>query len=82
MSQRIAGQAIIEKLLTDRAGVPSRLFLGRVFGADPLSSDNYPWYKGALGEIAVGRVLDRLGPEWKVLHAVPVAPAHPTSITC
>jgi hypothetical protein len=71
-SDRIAGQAVIEKLLADRAGVPPRSFLGRVFGADPLRPENYPWYKGAVGEIAVGRVLERLGPEWVVLHAVPV----------
>jgi hypothetical protein len=63
---------VIEKLLSDREGEPSPSFLGRIFGADPLSPDNHPWYKGALGEIAVGRVLERLGPEWTVLHAVPV----------
>ena len=72
LADRIAGQAVIEKLLSDREGVPPRSFLGRVFGADPLSSDDYPWYKGALGEVAVGRILERLGPEWAVLHAVPV----------
>jgi hypothetical protein len=72
LNERIAGHAVIEKLLADREGLPSRSFLGRVFGADPLSPDNYPWYKGALGEIAVGRVLERLGPEWTALHAVPV----------
>jgi hypothetical protein len=69
---RIAGQAVIEKLLADRAGVPARSFLGRVFGADPLRAEDYPWYKGAVGEVAVGQVLERLGPEWVVLHAVPV----------
>jgi hypothetical protein len=72
LGERIAGQAVIEKLLADREGVPPRSFLGRVFGADPLRPDNYPWYKGAVGEIAVGRLLERLGPEWAVLHAVPV----------
>jgi hypothetical protein len=71
-SDRIAGQAVIEKLLDDRQGLAPRSFLGRVFGADPLRPENYPWYKGAVGEIAVGRVLERLGPEWVVLHAVPV----------
>jgi hypothetical protein len=74
LNDRTAGQAVIEKLLGDREGEPSRSFLGRVFGADPLSPDNYSWYKGALGEI-VGRVLQRLGPEWTVLHAVPVGTA-------
>jgi len=72
MKERVAGHAVIEKLLADREGVPPRSFLGRVFGADPLTPENYPWYKGALGEIGVGRILERLGPEWMVLHAVPV----------
>jgi hypothetical protein len=72
LGDRIAGQAVIEKLLSDRVGAPPRSFLGRIFGADPLNPDEYPWYKGALGEIAVGRLLERLGPEWAVLHAVPV----------
>jgi hypothetical protein len=72
LSERIAGQAVIEKLLSDRAGIPSPSLLGRFFGADPLTQDNHPWYKGALGEIAVGGVLARLGTEWMVLHAVPV----------
>jgi hypothetical protein len=69
---RIAGQAVIEKLLADREGLVPRSFLGRVFGADPLRPENYPWYKGAVGEIKVGRVLEGLGPEWVVLHAIPV----------
>ncbi|WP_284752643.1 nuclease-related domain-containing protein [Arthrobacter sp. efr-133-R2A-120] len=72
LSDRIPGQSVIEKLLADRTGASSRSFLGRIFGADPLTPDNHPWYKGALGEIAVGRILERLGPEWTVLHAVPV----------
>ncbi|WP_427008606.1 nuclease-related domain-containing protein [Pseudarthrobacter sp. H2] len=72
VNERGAGHAVIEKLLADREGLPPRSLLGRVFGADPLTSENYPWYKGALGEIAVGRILERLGPGWMVLHAVPV----------
>jgi hypothetical protein len=43
-----------------------------VFGASPLSPESRPWYKGALGEIAVGRILEQLGPEWLVLHGIPV----------
>ncbi|PYI38890.1 NERD domain-containing protein [Arthrobacter psychrolactophilus] len=46
--------------------------LGRFFGADPLDSISRPWYQGAMGEIEVGKLLARLGPEWTVLHAVPV----------
>ena len=72
VNERVPGHAVMEKLLADRQGMPPRSFMGRVFGADPLTRDNYPWYKGALGEIAVGEILERLGPEWTVLHAVPV----------
>lgn len=43
LDKRIAGHTVIEKLLADREGLPSRSFLGRVFGTDPLSPDNYPW---------------------------------------
>lgn len=72
LNERIPGQAVIEKLLADRQGMPERSFVGRVFGVDPLSPDNHSWYKGALGEVAVGRLLERLGSDWTVLHAVPV----------
>jgi hypothetical protein len=53
-------------------GDPPRSWWRRLGGASPLSADSWPWFRGALGEIAVGRVLGRLGPEWTVLHAVPV----------
>ena len=69
---RIAGHSVIEKLLADRIDLPRRSLIARIFGVDPLTTENYPWYKGALGEIAVGSILERLGPEWTVLHAVPV----------
>lgn len=72
LKQRIAGHSVIEKLLADRDGQCPPSLVGRIFGADPLSPGDHSWYKGALGEIAVGRLLERLGPEWTVLHAVPV----------
>ncbi len=37
-----------------------------------LHDDAWPWYQGALGEMHVGRLLASLGPEWKVLHSVPI----------
>ncbi|WP_457962602.1 NERD domain-containing protein [Arthrobacter sp. D1-29] len=69
---RIPAQAVIEELLDQQGHVPPRTTLQRIFGASPLSPDTWPWYKGALGEIAVGKILERLGREWLVLHAVPV----------
>ena len=49
--------------------------LGKVahfFGCSPLCADARSWYRGALGELEVAAELARLGPEWTVLHAVPV----------
>jgi hypothetical protein len=46
--------------------------MARFFGVTPLHPDARGWYQGALGEIEVARSLSRLGPEWTVLHAVPV----------
>ncbi|MDV8148919.1 nuclease-related domain-containing protein [Arthrobacter sp. B10-11] len=72
LSDRVPGQAVITKLLDVREQDAERSLLGRFFGANPLSADSLPWYRGALGEMAVGRLLAALGPEWTVLHAVPV----------
>ncbi len=72
LSDRVPAQAVIGELLEVRERDAPRTVLGRVLGADPLSPESRPWYKGALGEIAVGRILARLGPAWTVLHAVPV----------
>ncbi len=72
LGERVPGQAVLEELMAVQSRVPRRSWLQRVFGASPLSPESMPWYKGALGEIAVGRILEGLGPEWLVLHAVPV----------
>lgn len=72
LTERFAAQSVIEELLAVQALVPPRSLLRRMFGASPMSEASWPWYRGALGEIAVGRILAGLGPEWLVLHAVPV----------
>ena len=59
-------------LLQAQASVPARSAWQRLVGRSPLTSNARPWYRGALGELAVGRVLAKLGPQWHVLHAVPV----------
>ena len=41
-------------------------------GAAPLTEQGMAWYRGALAEIAVGRMLSKLDPRWVVMHAVPV----------
>ncbi|WP_258802305.1 nuclease-related domain-containing protein [Pseudarthrobacter sp. NS4] len=72
LGDRVPAQAVIEELLAVQSRVRPRTTLQRIFGANPLSSESLSWYKGALGEMAVGGILERLGPEWLVLHAVPV----------
>ena len=72
LTERFAAQSVIEELLAVQGLVPQRSRLRRIFGASPLSEASWPWYKGALGEMTVGRILAGLGPEWLVLHAVPV----------
>ena len=44
--------------------------LARLFGQDPILPDARAWYRGALGEIHVAKVLKELGADWTVLHAV------------
>lgn len=72
LGTRVPGQAVIEELLVLQSQAPPRTRLQRIFGVSPLCPEGEPWYKGALGEIAVARILENLGPEWLVLHAVPV----------
>jgi hypothetical protein len=72
MHQQVAGHSVIEELLRQQAGVPKRNWFGRLVGGSPLGAESQPWYRGALGEIAVGRILATLPPEWTVFHALPV----------
>ncbi len=72
LSDRIPGQSVMAKLLSTHRLDPPRTFLGRLLGSSPLGRDSRPWYQGALGEIAVAGRLGTLGPEWTVLHSVPV----------
>lgn len=72
LKQRMPGQCVIEHLLALQEQQRPRPFVHRIFGVDPLAAGSHSWYKGALGEIAVGHLLTCLGPDWTVLHAVPV----------
>lgn len=72
LGDRCAGQAVMAEALRIHDEEPPRSWWGRLVGASPLSPRSRPWFKGAEGELAVGRILARLGPEWTVLHAVPV----------
>lgn len=72
LGARVPAQAVMAELLALHALERRRSTLQRILGASPLSEETRPWYRGVLGEIAVGRVLAGLGPDWLVLHAVPV----------
>lgn len=72
LADRGAGHEVIRETLRIQEGHPPRSWWGRLIGTSPLSARSHSWFRGAVGEIAVGRILARLGPEWTVLHAVPV----------
>lgn len=72
MRDRPPGALVIEQLLVLQSTVSPRSGFARFFGVSPLSGDNVSWYLGALGEIAVGGVLQRLPDGWTSLHALPV----------
>lgn len=69
---RKPGYAVMQRCLEIQQASPARTAMQRFWGRDPLVADAQTWFKGALGEREVARVLDTLGPEWTVLHAVPV----------
>ncbi|MCP2637650.1 NERD domain-containing protein [Microbacterium sp. HD4P20] len=64
--------AVIAECLRVQREVPARSTAARIFGRSPLSDESRPWYVGALGELDVARRLEMLGPDWTVLHAVPI----------
>jgi hypothetical protein len=57
------------RALAERRAAPVRTGLARLFG---IHTEERAWRTGAAGELAVARELTRLGPDWRVLHAVPV----------
>lgn len=68
----LAGHVAIVELLRAQQLVEPRSRMARIFGLSPLSTETHALYRGVVGEIEVGEALDRLGPEWGVLHALPV----------
>ena len=62
----------MEHLLALQQDAPPRSPVARALGVSPLDEERAAWYRGALGEAAVGRLLEKLPEGWTVLHAVPV----------
>jgi hypothetical protein len=71
LRSRGPAHAVSHRCLDVQRSARPRCFFGRLFGFDPLHRDAVAWYRDALGERRVGRILAGLGREWRVLHAVP-----------
>lgn len=69
---RVPGQAVISNIVLAQDEVPGRSRFARFFGVSPLAKSTRGLYRAALGELAVGQMLNQLGPQWDTLHAVPV----------
>lgn len=69
LALNLPGQAARRQATELRDAAPVRTLLARVVGA---KTDERAWRIGADGEAEVARRLAKLGPAWKVLHAVPV----------
>lgn len=64
--------SVVSACLAAQARTPRRSRLSRLFGASPLNDESRKWYRGAVTELHVADELAKLGPEWVVLHGVPV----------
>lgn len=69
LAHNLPGAAARAQAQALRDAAPVRTFLARVVGA---KTDERAWRIGADGEEAVAHRLAKLGPRWRVLHAVPV----------
>lgn len=69
---RRPGYAVMQECLRLQSEAPVRTRAQRFWGVDPVAPLAQSWFKGALGERRVAAELDRLGPDFTVLHAVPV----------
>ncbi|WP_348788435.1 nuclease-related domain-containing protein [Leifsonia sp. NPDC080035] len=72
LSSRPAGYAVALKCLEVQHAAEQQNPSLRTEERVILHGDAWPWYRGALGEIAVGALLQELGPEWFVRHSVPI----------
>jgi hypothetical protein len=71
LRSRGPAHAVSHRCLEVQRTAPPRGFIARLVGFDPLHPDARSAYRDALDGRRVGRQLGRLGPAWRVLHAVP-----------
>jgi len=72
LRERVAGQSAMAAVVRAQASAPELSRLARIFGVSPLTLEARAHYRGALGELLVGDVLENLGPTWDVLHDLPL----------
>jgi len=68
---RVPAQTVITEFLRLQGTRKRPSILERALGVDGLDPESATLYRYALGVLAVGESLARLGPRWSVLHAVP-----------
>lgn len=73
MKTRIPAYTVMRECMRRQSVAGDRGAAARVFGQSPLSPDVRSWYRGALGELEVVGEFGLLGPDWTVLHAVPLS---------
>jgi hypothetical protein len=74
---RVPGQSVMREVVAKQRSLPPQSRLARFRGVNPVVPANREIYRAALGELLVGDTLDHLGPEWDVLHVVPVTAGDP-----
>lgn len=72
LRDRVAGQSAMFHVVSAQELAPHQSPFARLFGISPLTVQARSWYRGALGELLVGDVLENLGQRWDVLHDLPL----------
>ena len=67
-----AAASVIATCLNAQAESRPRSIIGRTFGTSPLSEASRRPYIDAISELHVASELEKLGPDWVILHDVPV----------
>lgn len=75
LRERVAGQSAMSAVVQAQATARPLRPVERMFGVNPLTHESRTSYRGALGELFVGDLLDNLGPTWDVLHDIPLGDA-------
>ncbi|MBC7591499.1 MAG: NERD domain-containing protein [Salinibacterium sp.] len=72
LRERVAAQSAMADVVAAQHLAGQQSTVSRFFGISPLTMRARSSYRGALGELLVGDVLENLGQRWDVLHDVPL----------